>query len=122
MSKNLKIIISLAFLLVVIGSSYLFYISDKAKKLGFEGYSQMFEIQKQGYETFSDYQNRYIAGGFDSLEEMKEYNSIGIYKKSDLEKSGFTFDEYAVYDKYYWLRKKGIKTKDDFIKDRDFCL
>lgn len=120
MPKNLKIIISLAFLLVVIGSSYLFYISDKAKKLGFKGYSQMFEIQKQGYETFSDFQNRYIAGGFDSLEEMKEYNSIGIYKKSDLEKSGFTFDEYAVYDKYYWLRNKGIKTKDDFIKVTGF--
>lgn len=122
MPKNLKIIISLAFLLVVIGSTYLFYISNKAEKLGFDGFSQMFEIQKQGYETYADYQNRYIAGGFDSLEEMKKFNSIGIYQKSTFEESGFTFDEYKIFNKFKYgrLYNYNIETKEDFARVTGF--
>jgi hypothetical protein len=113
MDKNLKIIIFLAVVLIL-GASFFGYSTHKAKKLGFSGYSQMSEIQKQGYETYSDYQNRYITGGFDSLEEMQEFNAIGIYKKSDLEKSGFNFEEYSTFYKYKYGQLNGVKTKDDF--------
>lgn len=113
MSKNLTIIIFLAVVLIL-GASFFGYSTHKAKKLGFSGYFQMSEIQKQGYETYSDYQNRYIAGGFDSLEEMQEFNAIGIYKKSDLEKSGFNFEEYSTYNKYKYGQLDGVKTKEDF--------